>query len=298
MGRLVILRGLPGSGKSTLAKKMAEAGKTMRVNRDDIRRMLGGEWSGKREKVVIDIEKQAVRTALAHGHDVVIDDTNLGYPERGPWSKFTTLNLDKTEVIDLTGVSLDLCVQRDGFRKTKENGRVGRAIINRMAAENGLIDWSHTARAENITQWVIVDIDGTVADLDHRLHTIATPGQKDFREFHARVKDDKPLTVVIEWVQALYGEGMGIIFVSGRGDECAIATEDWLMQHCPKYDFLFMRRGGDYRPDQDVKRDIYNMLPKDKIAFAIDDRPRICTLWRELGVKVFPVHQDRWVGRE
>ncbi len=305
MARLIVMKGLPASGKSSYARKLVEEGKTIRVNRDDIRRHFTGAWNQKKEKVVIDIEKAIARTALSHNYNVVIDDTNLKHPDRGPWGKFEYINIDSTETVDFTNIRLSLCVQRDLQRKTKENGRVGRAIINRMALENGLINWDDIEPEDNIGvtggrngRFILVDIDGTIADLDHRLHFIQSPTQKDYREFHKRVDQDTPILEVIAWVNALYDSGYTICLVSGRGDECAIATEDWLTKHAVLYDYIFMRRGGDYRADTLIKKEILDLLPKDKIDFVIDDRPSVIRMWKENGLRVFPVSQDRWVGRE
>jgi predicted kinase len=54
MSKLFITVGLPASGKSTYSKKwVEESPKTrVRVNRDDIRRMLGPYWIPTRESLV------------------------------------------------------------------------------------------------------------------------------------------------------------------------------------------------------------------------------------------------------
>ena len=37
------------------------------------------------------------------------------------------------------------------------------------------------------------------------------------------------------------------------------------------------------------KADILKYLPKEKIAFVIDDRPSVIRMWRENGLSVIPV---------
>ena len=315
MAKLTIIKGLPGVGKSTLARQMVlESGNTVRINRDDIRKMLAQKWSPQNEKTVIDMQKSLAGIAFLNDKNVIIDDTNLRHPKGGPWKDFWALNMSGIETIDLTKESIGLCVQRDRQRKTRENGRVGRAIINRMALENGLIDWDAFDGERSLVEnrrIVICDIDGTVADLEHRLHYVNKPGlgfelgvngeaseKKDYRKFHSECVNDTPFPVVIQWVSSLYSAGYTVCMVSGRSDECAIETEEWLLKHGPCYDFLFMRRSGDYRDDAIIKREILKMLPKERIEFAVDDRPRILNMWRSEGIKVYPVHQDKWEGRE
>lgn len=296
MAKLIKLEGLPASGKTTIAREMVEQdGNTGRVNRDDLRAMLfNGKWSHYREKIVIEVEKAIAQILLDNKQNVVVDDTNLG--PKDIWQSFqpTVKRLD---------TSLEACIFRDTHsRKTKENGRVGRAIIERMALFNGMdMGWLGLPI-------VIVDIDGTLADLNHRLHNIANPGQKDYRAFHAQVHLDKPIQGVIDWVHAIrMSEEFEIVIVSGRGDECAIATEDWLLRNEVIYDHLFMRRGGDYRDDAIIKQEVLDaiktsyrnqIIEEPKFAFVIDDRPRVIKMWKDNGLKVYPVNQEQWVGRE
>jgi len=110
--------------------------------------------------------------------------------------------------------------------------------------------------------------------------------------------NDKPFKEIIQWVHNLYKAGYYIVFVSGRSTDCAIETEEWLAIHCPTYDYLFIRNGGDSRKDAIVKQEILDKLPKDRIEFVIDDRPSVIEMWRANGLKVYPVNQERWVGCE
>jgi hypothetical protein len=89
-----------------------------------------------------------------------------------------------------------------------------------------------------------------------------------------------------------------VIFFSRREEKWGSQTQEWLFQKLRsatefEYDGLCMRNRGDYRPDDEVKEEMFlklNRLPE----FVIDDRPRVVDMWRRNGVKVIPVHQDRW----
>ena len=290
MAKLTILRGLPASGKSTLAHQICcDTGNTIRVNKDDLHAMLfNRKWSGKNRKFVKQAERDIAASAFVNGWNVVVDDTNL--VNNGGWDNFTCLNLDKVEVVDVT-TSIDECIRRDRLRDA-HGTRVGRAIIEGMALRAGLVKWPNK-------RIIIVDIDGTIADLSQRLHCIETPGQKDYELFWACVPWDKPILTVIEWVRNLKREGdFHIVIVSGRADNCAKATEDWLLRHDVPCDRLFMRRGGDYRDDAIIKQEILDLLPKERIEFVIDDRPRVIRMWKANWLKVYPVNQGMWEGRD
>ena len=66
MSKLIICRGLPASGKSTWAKQwvLEDPEHRVRINQDDIRLMLGKYWVPSREKLVQEIQFDAIIEAL------------------------------------------------------------------------------------------------------------------------------------------------------------------------------------------------------------------------------------------
>lgn len=83
MSKLILTRGIPASGKSTWAKAWVQEDPAtrVRVNRDDLRRMLYGATELKldhaQEQQVSAAERAIALSALKAGKDVVIDATNL-----------------------------------------------------------------------------------------------------------------------------------------------------------------------------------------------------------------------------
>ena len=76
MATLTITRGLPGSGKTTWARQQGGA---VRVNRDDLRRMLHGGpiGLGWAEVQVTLAQRALIEALLRAGLNVISDDTNL-----------------------------------------------------------------------------------------------------------------------------------------------------------------------------------------------------------------------------
>lgn len=75
---IFILVGPPLSGKSTWTRdylKRTEAN-TIRVNRDEIRKMIWGEFSIRDENLVTDIQDETIHVALAYEKHVIIDNTH------------------------------------------------------------------------------------------------------------------------------------------------------------------------------------------------------------------------------
>jgi len=127
---------------------------------------------------------------------------------------------------------------------------------------------------------VIVDIDGTVA----------TRTNRDPYDY-SKVLDDASKPDVVEVVASLWRSGHAIIFVSARDDSCFDDTYEWLRLHCPPTMKLFMRKTGDIRSDDIVKREIYetHIKPEWNVVCVLDDRQRVVDMWREIGLTCLQV---------
>lgn len=133
---------------------------------------------------------------------------------------------------------------------------------------------------------IIVDLDGTLANIDHRLHFVKGD-KKDFDKFYEAIPNDS----VNKWCRKIiyrFDNDYKIIYVTGRMDSGSVMvpTVDWLTRNGVYYGNLFMRKNGDHRPDSTIKKEIYEKYIKDKydVLFCIDDRARVVNMWRELGL--------------
>ena len=140
---------------------------------------------------------------------------------------------------------------------------------------------------------VIVDMDGTLADVTHRLHHIRGTRKKNWKRFFEGMDADPPNEVVAEWVRNLQPD-YEVVIVSGRPEEYGARTIAWLRRHQIPFSHLRMRRDGDHRPDHIVKQEILNALPKEAVAFVIDDRNSVCDMWRRNGLRTFQVAEGNF----
>jgi predicted kinase len=291
--RLLITRGLPASGKTTFARKLQP--RVVRVNRDDLRRMLHGErlyaqWS---EGQVTHAQRAMVEALLRAHTDVIVDDTNLRGKTVREWAELAARFGAAFEVHDFTDVPLAECIRRDTDRPAED--RVGEAPIRRMherylAGRNLPLPVPFVAPGEvgvvyqpdpELPPAVLVDIDGTVA-----LMTGRSPYD------WARVGSDAPNPAVIAAVRAMHAAGHAIVFCSGRDEVCRAETEAWLELYVDvPYEALFMRPAGDGRKDSVVKREIFDVQIRDRwrVIGVFDDRQQVVRMWRALGLTVFQV---------
>lgn len=132
---------------------------------------------------------------------------------------------------------------------------------------------------------IICDLDGTLFNIDHRLHFLE---KKDWDGFFAAVKDDTVNNWCLELLNALKAAGHEIAFVSGRNSTARAETNRQLVDlgFFPNT-ILLMRHELDRRPDFELKREFLERELKDKdILFAIDDRKQVVDMYRSKGLTV------------
>tara|TARA_R110002020_G_scaffold272041_2_gene487170 strand:+ start:1585 stop:2238 length:654 start_codon:yes stop_codon:yes gene_type:complete len=158
---------------------------------------------------------------------------------------------------------------------------------------------------------IICDIDGTIANVQHRLHYIKNPdgSKKSFKDtdwdsFHKACVDDTPYDDVIEVLRSLVvgHDNREVYFFSGRNSSVRKETWRWLEAHVKETvmpsDFspqqLQMRSENDRRPDTVVKLEIMQGLgfTPDDVLCILDDRQSVVDMWRENGFRVMQV--DAW----
>ena len=163
---------------------------------------------------------------------------------------------------------------------------------------------------------ILCDLDGTLADVNHRLPYIKNPdgtlkpyAERDWDSFNKACVDDTPNKDVIEIMESLIrGRWMGcnvcgsyerkVYILSGRNDVVRAETVDWLQRHVDEdwdYDeLLVMRKADDRRPDTEVKLGMVRELDltPDDVLCVLDDRQCVVDMWRENGFRCLQV--DAW----
>lgn len=289
--RLVILRGLPASGKSTYAEELVILEeRTARVNKDKIREMAAcmtksdkkrRDWSWERQ--FQEIEFQAARIFLRDGFNVVVDDTNLKDSMIEKWKELARDEHADFEVKSFLDVPIEECIKRDAQRPEP----VGKAVIYGLAASAGLIE-SANEKVELSKPYIVVDLDGTLCDCEHRVHLVKG-NQPDWNAFFEAMVYDTPREHVVDMVRTTY-EGYPVVIVTGRPEPYRILCSQWLDYYDIKYHSLLMRRPNDRRPDTEVKQEILDKyLDKSKIKAWIDDRPSVIRQIASNGIPIVGV---------
>ena len=178
---------------------------------------------------------------------------------------------------------------------------------------------------------IICDIDGTLANVQHRLHYIKNPDgskkpykERDWDSFHKACVDDTLYKDVREILWNIYDAGRRrefsdriVYFFSGRSEVVRKETEEWLREHVVSPSMceygekpnLYMRKEGDIRNDIEVKREMIKTLKihkwnstgphfppehitPDDVLCILDDRQGVVDMWRQEGFRCLQV--DAW----
>ena len=167
---------------------------------------------------------------------------------------------------------------------------------------------------------IIFDIDGTLMDIEHRRHFVSG-SKKDWKSFVANIKYDIPNEPVASVMCDLNIDNNAIFFLTGRSEaqreltinqieRCGYEHQNQCADLRPKDDYerlyysgghydqiLLMRPDDDYRPDAELKSELFTKLDlvysDTKIisdtTIIFDDRQSVVDMWRARGLTCFQV---------
>jgi predicted kinase len=254
------------------------------------------------EEYVRSVQCSSAEYAVQNKWNIVVSDTNLNPEVRKKWKEFATehgytykehnffteYKKDKTfehEFFAIKGF-VKQCKERNLLREKS----VPESVIDDMA-EKYLYTFDKVMNTPEVLasteEYIIVDVDGTVAHMHNR---------SPYNE--TKVRDDLPDPEVILSVLAEKNYlGRKVIVFSGRKEATMEDTKAWFNDHNVPYDFMFMRATDDNRSDDIVKYELYmqHVYGKLNVVKVYDDREKVCQMWRELiGLKVFQVEPGKF----
>ena len=138
----------------------------------------------------------------------------------------------------------------------------------------------------------VVDLDGVVADVRHRLHHLSG-GRKDWPAFFAAAADDGLLAEGSETVHRL-AEVYDVATCPAAPSGCAPSRSGGSTSSSLPDGQLLLRPDGDYRPSRVYKVEALRRLAETRtVVVLVDDDQRVLDAAREAGFDVLPA---RWMG--
>lgn len=291
-GKLIYTKGLPGSGKSTWAREFLATqapGEIVRVNKDDLRAMMhDARYDGDNtEKAILAARDAIIELALSSGKTVVVDDTNFAPVHQRRFEEIAKKYRADVVEKDFTQVPLHVCIDRDA-KRPNSIGSKPILLMHSRYLKGTRVEVTKLVQDKALPRAIIVDLDGTVALANGRGYV----GREQ-----AKAVDDLPNQPIVDLVRRYWKDGYQVIFMSGREREYAPETVTWIertfqgikLSQSPF--LLYMRRTGDFRADDVVKKELFDEYVKDSfyIEFVLDDRNQVVRLWREMGLTTLQV---------
>ena len=136
---------------------------------------------------------------------------------------------------------------------------------------------------------ILCDIDGTVANNDHRQHFLE--GKKDWDGFFSELVNDLPIQIIIDKVIQEQANGKEIVFLTGRPERYRYSTTLWLKEY---FDFefkLLMRNDGDQRNKLEIKKEIFEKnFKSDEVYCVFENDYELIKMWKELSLLTIEVN--------
>lgn len=140
-------------------------------------------------------------------------------------------------------------------------------------------------------KFIVVDLDGTLANIDHRVHYVRSE-KPDWDAFHRACVDDAPNKWCVKLINELArAYEVRLVIVSARSKMVEVETRDWLNNHLPAFatgdvELFMLREEGDHTEDVELKMRWLKDVAGGPAAvlFAVDDRQKVVDAWRAAGV--------------
>ena len=135
----------------------------------------------------------------------------------------------------------------------------------------------------------IFDVDGTLANCDHRLHYVKNK-PKNWDAFYSECMSDHVIWPVAEMLE-LFRKNHLIYIVTGRPERNRDLTELWLNNNKIYFDKLIMRGDRDFRKSPDYKSSVCDTIEAEgnKIFLAVEDREDCINMFINRGIYTFNV---------
>jgi uncharacterized HAD superfamily protein len=135
----------------------------------------------------------------------------------------------------------------------------------------------------------LFDIDGTIANIDHRLHYLRRE-TINWNEFEEQSEYDLPIPATVAMLRALSQSGVQIWLWTGRTSHVEAMTKVWLERHSIPYHQLLMRPEGTFLNASTLKkRWLHDAVPKERVICAFEDEVKVVEMLTSEGLVVFQV---------
>lgn len=264
-----------------------------------------------------------ISNLLSKGQLAVADATNLS-PRARTALKFIADQHKVPITYIVNCVPENLCVQRDAARKYPVGAQVvakqvvqmeqvvkdlsgkdnvifitpktsDQLSVNLVSSNGDIVITEKEPKMENTKKdTILCDLDGTLANLDHRLHFIKDKKYANWDSFFATCSQDTPNPWCVELLKAMKSRGFKVLIVSARSRVVLQESREWLDNVGLDFaEMVLVRPEKDSTPDQVLKKKWLDSFGKERILFVVDDRDKVCKMWVAQGLQVLNCGQGK-----
>lgn len=147
-------------------------------------------------------------------------------------------------------------------------------------------------RPDDVRPTAVVDIDGVLADVGHRLHHLDRR-PKNWVGFFAAMDADPAHPEGLALAREL-ATAHDIVYLSGRPERTRRVTQNWLSAHDLPPGRIYLRPDDDRRPARLFKLGMLRRFAAEgPVAILVDDDPQVCATVRQAGFAVFEATWNR-----
>ena len=134
------------------------------------------------------------------------------------------------------------------------------------------------------TSAILVDIDGTIANNQHR-QIYLKDNSKDWDKFFISMAKDKPILENINVISRLRQSGHKVIITTGRPIKYEVFTIKWLDKHIGKNNYeLYQRKQNDFRSSLILKKEFLHLIQElNEIVAIFEDQIEIIEMYKNEG---------------
>lgn len=320
--KCILMRSYAGGGKSFKANELAKEIDAIIVSADDYW-YVDGKYKFDVTKLKFAHQEcfQKFKNAIANGKNVIVDNTNLKFEDIKKYFEYLIVSNNTTKyyyhadicevqfndieqaILHRTGREDEKNIPKERmyemYRAFKRTNAIALMYANYKGKFPFIFERDLSSNCQFFDNYYVQDETKTpaiICDLDGTLSLFKMPDGSSLRNpFDAGTCDTDIINVAV--AKALVGFELmdhKIIFVSGREDKFREPTMAFLERVSEKYGInkditIYMRKSGDFRPDDIVKDEIYHgeIEPYYQVTAVFDDRPKVVRMWRSLGLMVF-----------
>jgi phosphoglycolate phosphatase-like HAD superfamily hydrolase len=152
-------------------------------------------------------------------------------------------------------------------------------------------------------QWVVLDLDSTLANTDHRADCIPTvENGRSWWDYADRCKDDTPIEGARVLAQLLHRSGLKILILTARPSKAMDDTRAWLKENGIPYDDLWMA-GPDVKTSSGIHAYKVRTLTETaqlygrEYVLAVDDSAHAEEMYAQCGIPCLTV-MSSWVREQ